>query len=143
MRSSLLVLSCAALAACSSSPLEPEWDDLEEARFRWQEAGIADYSFELRRICECLGTGPVLIVVEDGVIVSTEWVGTPPAEPLVPFSATVDELLDLIGETLADEPARATASYAPAGYPIDVMFDLDETTADDEWGISIRAFTPL
>ena len=134
----------AGLAGCSSSPLEIERNDFEEAKLRWENSGIADYSFQLRRVCgECLPDGPVLIVVEDGEIVSTEWIGTPPPQPAVPFALTIDELLALIGETLAERPHRVTSSYARAGYPIDVSFDMDEVAVDDEWGVSIREFTRL
>lgn len=142
-RFSLIFPVVAGLGGCSSSPVETERNDFEEARLRWEDSGIADYSFQLRRICECLPDGPVLIVVEDGEIVSTEWVGTPPPQPTVPFALTIDELLALIGETLAERPHRVTSSYAREGYPIDVSFDMDEITADDEWAVSIREFTRL
>lgn len=141
-RSALVLLALSSLGGCAS-PLETERDDLEEAKLRWEQGGIADYSFQLGHICECLPDGPVLIVVEDGEIVSRQWVGTPPAHPVVPFALTIDELLELIDETLVERPHRVTASYAPDGYPIDVFFDMDETTADDEWGVSVREFTRL
>ena len=139
------LLAAALLAgACSSSPLESELDDLDDARARWEARAIDDYRFQLAYTCECLGYGPIAIEVRDGVIVSAEWAGLEgPGTQGELRAMTVEQMFDRIRASLDEDPHWMRSHYAGDGYPLDVLFDFSEETVDDEWGFVVSAFEAL
>ena len=137
-----LLLALTLVACGAETPLSPELTELEEAQARWAVAGVDDYSMQLLRSCECLPSGTAEIEVVDGEIVSITWVGTPPGENVIPFTATVEGLFALIREELAEEPDRMVVTYdEDDGHPLTIAVDRYLEIADDEYSIAVTSLT--
>lgn len=133
----------ATLVGCRD-PLGPQADRLAEARARWAASAPASYAYDYRNLCYC-GLIHIRITVADGEVVSVESLGEEPV-PDVPERAgyTVEELFDRIGKALDRDPHEARLSFDPdRGHPLEVWFDFEEHTADEEWGFELENFTVL
>ena len=141
-------LALALVVGCSNSPLDESADDLEEARARWAQQGIADYRFDVATSCFCMfeATLPITVTVVNGVPTSTIYADSGVAAP-PQFSdgkQTVPQLFDLIAERIARKPAELVVTYDPAlGYPVSIRLDMDRKMADDELRVTVANFQPI
>lgn len=106
-------------------------DDLDEARARWEAAGITSYRMSYAAAGGPAAPATTVVEVENGVVVfvSREREGVGP-EPL-----SVDELFDYV-ERSAEQADSCTIEWHPdLGYPTRAGFALDNTI-DGSWGIS-------
>jgi hypothetical protein len=114
-----------------------------EARDRWEQAGIDDYSFDLDVVCFCTIGGRFHVVVEDGVPVSVTQQGDaidPGQYDFIEF--TVDGLFEL-AETWGGglEPDQMVAAFDPElGYPMDLRIDAISEAVDDEVTVVVHDF---
>lgn len=139
------------LAACQSSPFEPERDRLEDARDRWRSLELSDYRFVYEASCFCgpTATQPVEIEVVGGEVVSITSVetGEPtvPAAPGDPFEVlTVEGLFDFLADALRQEPASFDVTYHPGlGHPTSASIDFDVRVADEEFAFEVRELSVI
>lgn len=139
-----LAATLAAVLTACGNPLEPEVASLQEARARWKGSAPASYAYDYRNNCFC-GPIHIRITVADGEVASVESLTDEPV-PDVPEREgyTVEDLFDRIGGALALDPHLARLAFDPdLGYPVEVWFDLEELTSDEEWGFEVENFTSL
>jgi hypothetical protein len=138
-----LVLAAILMApvACTSATA-PE-NELAAARQLWADRKPASYGFMLARHCgECLPemVGPVLIKVENGTIVSREYVqtGAPVQSTFADAFPSIDGVFDIVEEAISRDAYRLEVSYhRTLGYPVNIAIDYDEHMVDDEFGVSL------
>lgn len=139
-----LALATAAPVGCAVLGADEEPRNLRDARERWAEAGVDDYTLDLERICFCMNVGAVRIVVVDGQPVSYTVVATSEALPEEQraWYPTVPGLFDFVEEAIDRDAHRIDARYdRRRGYPLELFVDYDERIADEELGFRISAFT--
>jgi hypothetical protein len=105
-----------------------------------KDAGITDYTYRFQRLCFCSSFDPVILDVQDGVVVSVEDATT--GVPIIPHSDDIYLTIDGIFEAIQDAEHRnahsLTVEYHPTlGYPTAVDIDYDLQMIDDE--MSLRA----
>jgi len=130
--------------ACSESPTEQRDEALAAAQARWQAAGIADYEFDLQRLCYCLDdlVRPVTVSVSGGAFATLRYTDDATAADTVLFRdfLTMERVFDYLERAVSERPAVFTASYdARLGYPARVELDGDRQVADDELWLEIAA----
>ena len=145
----VLAVSLAA-ASCdnpfSSGGLENEREALLASVTRWENRGVGDYTFVVRRSCFCGGdaTRPVRVEVRGGAVVSRTYADTgapAPADWFEPFD-TVEDLFAVVGEAIEGDAHRVDAVYdAVLGYPVNVAIDYAKNAVDDEGGFTLTSFT--
>ncbi len=147
-RAPLGAIVAAALVACSESPTEQREEALAAAQARWQAAGVADYEFELQRICYCLDDAvrPVTVSVRGrafaGLVHTDD--GTAADTALFRDFLTMERVFDYLERAVSQRPAAFTASYdARLGYPARVELDGDRQIADDEVWLEVPALRPV
>jgi Family of unknown function (DUF6174) len=129
----------------SSGRLENEREALLASMSRWENRGVGDYTFVVRRSCFCGDdtTRPVRVEVRDGAVVSRTYADTgapAPADRFEPFD-TVEDLFALVGEAIENEAYEVDAVYdAVLGYPVDVAIDYARDAVDDEGGFVLTSF---
>lgn len=140
------------LAACQSSPFDPERDRLEDARDRWRSLEISSYSYAYEAACFCgpTATQPVRVEVVDGEVVSITSIETgEPAQPAVPAEdpadfLTVEGLFGFLRDALRQDPASFDASYHPElGHPTSASIDFDERVADEEFAFEVSELSVI
>ena len=151
MRASVMSIARFALlgafiAACSNST-GPGWE-LQAARVRWHQQAPAAYVYTLFRSCECADemTGPVLVTVRDGEVISRIYTrtGQAVAPGLVVAFPSVEGLFAIIDDAHARHAAQVDVQYDPAlGFPATIFIDYVRVMADDEIGYSATGFHPL
>jgi len=130
--------------ACSESPTEQRADALAAAAGRWQAAALADYEFDLQRLCYCIDDAirPVTVSVRGGAfaaLVHTDDATTADTALFRDF-LTMERVFDYLERAVSQRPAVFTASYdARLGYPARVALDGDRQVADDELWLEIAA----
>ena len=92
----------------------------------------------LFRSCECTPemTGPVRVVVENGVVLARRYTatGATVAAALANAFPSVEGLFDFIEDAQRQNAFRLEVSYdAALGYPTLIAVDYDRTIADDEF----------
>ena len=111
---------------------------LNQARQRWEEAGLVSYHFELSVSCECpeSTSGPFVVTVVNGVVTDVDYVGSYIPDDFdesairIDGRRTIDEFFDSIEDAI-DEGVRIDVSYdTTVGYPTTVWLDLDAIAAD-------------
>ncbi len=132
---SLLLIFSLSLAACAPrGEGDGAPDDLQEARERWAQQALADYTFVYERICFCIPFGKVAITVQDGEVVGSRVLETD--EPLPAYELehvpTIDELFGIIEEAQAQNAHQLEVTYHADGYPAQVVIDYAQNVADDE-----------
>ncbi len=125
----------ALLAACGDAT--GPGGGLSAARARWAQRGPTSYTVTVLRGCECLPemTGPVVIIVRDGAVVSRTYVatGAPVASPLAEQFPSVEQMFARIVAARRADVARLQVVYDPAlGHPVRVSIDPDAMVVDDE-----------
>jgi len=148
-RALLGVLTPAVLTACGDGTIpEQGVAGLPMARALWEARGPSSYSFTVLRSCECLPgwTGPVNVVVSDGVVRSRAYTVT--AEP-VPADRQglfpdVAGLFRMIEDASRAGAAWIEVIYDPGlGYPRRMVIDDDGVFGnDDELIYTTSAFDP-
>jgi putative hemolysin len=113
---------------------------LDAAEARWQASGIRSYTMVQRPVCFC----PEIVhtvTVEDERIVAVETVTD--MEPAMVGASTVTEVFARIRRAIEEGAAEVRVTYDPVtGVPLEVWVDIDRLMADEEWGVTITAFTP-
>lgn len=125
-----------------AAPSGSEQERLDAARARWDELGIADYTWSYRRSCFCPPFA-VTVVVKGGEAVSHEIEADPAVDPVV-----VEEVEIFTVEDLFDEVQRAidTADEVTVEYEDETgrvtTLDVDQITnaVDDEFGYAVTSF---
>jgi hypothetical protein len=115
---------------------------LDEARARWEAAGIEDYTFTYRPVCFC-PPQQFTVVVVDGAVASVE-AGPDDEDGVVTGEpVTVEAVFDALQAAIDDGVFAVTAEYDTGlGYPVSTWVDVDERMADEEYGVQIEALTP-
>jgi len=136
------VLGLTLLIAACGDPVG--FDSFEEARDRWEARAVDHYSFVLRPLCFCIFTGPALVTVEGGEIVSVMdgETGEPIEDDRLVLMRTIDELFTLLDDAWKEDAHRVQVEYDPEyGYPADLWIDYSENVADEELGYQVTEFT--
>jgi hypothetical protein len=123
------------LAACSSATAPGR--DVALARARWAQRGPASYSITVARSCECLDewTGPVVVIVRNGVVESRHYTRDGAAVPpqYADLFPSVEGLFGIIETARREGAAQLDVSYDPTfGYPARIAIDWHATHVDDE-----------
>ncbi|HEX8693028.1 MAG TPA: DUF6174 domain-containing protein [Longimicrobium sp.] len=148
VRLRLAALLAAALplaAACDNPFASDAREELSDARLRWERAGIDDYQYRVTRHCFCGFTGPMLVTVVDGAVVSRVFTesGQPVPANVHARIGTVDDLFELLEAALDEDPAEFDASYdGQLGYPVSASIDYSVNVADEEDGFGVSEFIP-
>ncbi len=82
------------LAACGDSTTAPV-NRLGAQRAFWASQGLADYTLDVKKVCECLFVGDVRVTVKDGVITGVTELASEVARDPETFR-TIDGLFDLV-----------------------------------------------
>lgn len=133
-----------ALVSCSS--LAGPRADLAEARVRWSQRGPSSYVMTVVRSCECtpLMTGPVMVTVQNGVVVSRTYTssGAAVTADYASLFPAVDGLFDSIATLHREDPYDIDVSYdAALGYPVSISVDMHKDYVDDEFTVRVSSFT--
>ncbi len=118
-------------------------DELAEARARWAEAAIADYTMSVTRSCFCLPEhiGPFAVTVEDGVVTSVLYEGGPAIDDVPRDIFTVEGLLDEVARLL-DSDEISVEFDSETGVPLSINADIELQMADEEVFITVTDFSP-
>ncbi len=117
---------------------------LQEARIRWDEARIGDYSYELaiHAMATADFTGPFLVVVEGGTVTSVTRAGEP-VEPGKVAAYSVEEMFDLIDRYLSEGIKSSVLYHDGLGHPVFVQLDLDAIAVDGGLAFSVHQLRAL
>jgi hypothetical protein len=132
------LLATAALLVSTACSSPTGAGEPTEARLRWAARGPASYTVRVARSCECLSpemTGPVVVVVRDGVVASRSYAGSgaPVGASLAEHFPSVEEAFARIDAARRQNVARLVVRYDPTlGFPTEIAIDVDATMADDE-----------
>ena len=133
-----------ALASCSSI-LGPR-SELSEARVRWSKRGPSSYVMTISRSCECTPqmSGPVIVTVQNGILVSRTYKNSGAAVPAdhVSLFPEVHGLFESIASLHREDPYDIDVDYdAALGYPVSISVDMHKDYVDDEFTVRISSFT--
>ncbi|MEW6751161.1 MAG: DUF6174 domain-containing protein [Candidatus Latescibacterota bacterium] len=112
--------------------------ELEAARARWEQAGMASYRFVFQRQCFCLQDyrRPALLTVEGDRITSAVYAdgeGGPVSSEVQEFHLTVEGLFAAIETAAQAGAASIEAAFDPElGFPTHVYIDRDFAVTDEE-----------
>ena len=125
--------------------------ELDDARARWQTAGLASYEYGYHKYCECHRDSPpeTVVTVRDGSVVGVRHrpagsdTEVPAADKNFEYYWTVDGLFRLIASA-QERGVEVRASYDDAlGYPREVYIDYDANFIGDELDLRLTAVTRL
>lgn len=146
MRTRRLLIALLVLTACGGDGFLAGTRfafDLRTARARWENSGIDSYEITVRRICFCLLTDPVRIVVEDGVVVSRTVMTT--GQPLTTGQAEyypeVPGLFAIVEDAIREADTVNSAFDPTYGFPTLISIDWAADYADDEVTYQTEGFT--
>ena len=139
-RLAVISLVATALAACSASTA-PDFE-LRAARALWQQRQLASYDVTVSRSCECTAqmSGPVVVAVRSGEIVSRTYVMTGAAveQRYASLFPSIDGLFATIDDARRRNAASVVVEYdRTLGFPTLIAIDYERMMADDE--ITVRA----
>ena len=125
--------------ACGDST-GPEMDRLGEQRALWEAQGLADYTYDVRRVCFCPFREGVRVTVVAGVVAGATDLAT--GEVLEPNEVqlylTIDGLFDLIQDAYDRNAHEVQVEFDPSrGYPTRIYIDYSEMIADEELGFTL------
>ena len=125
------------LAACGSdSPTAPV-NHLGEQRALWASQGLADYTFDVKKVCECLFVGDVRVTVKDGVITGVTELASEVARDPETFR-TIDGLFDLVQDAYNRNAHEVQVEFDPSrGYPTQIWIDYVRMIADEDIGFTL------
>ena len=133
----VVLLACAAFAACDDDPMRPERDALARAEARWNAVRPASNSYVMmqQRSCFCLNGGLYEVTVVNNVIVRARNPATDadlPSAQWVWFR-TVSQLFDEVRSALRKDGVLRSVAYDRArGFPTTVSLDPVPQAIDDE-----------
>lgn len=137
-----LAILAVAVSACAD-PFAPEQNALDDARVRWEAAGITAYQLEYRNVCFC-GRVHIRVDVTNGQVTRVEPLDDDDAFGPVHEGYTVERLFALIQDGLERRPHDVALSFHPElGYPTSVSFDPIGNAIDDEWGFRVENFVTV
>jgi len=140
---SLIVASCAAVAACGDL-FGPGRSELEINRDKWREHGYRDYSLVMTRGCECLDIGPFAVTVLGDSVVAAVRISDGASTVVAPHLPTVNKLFDFIQQAIDDRAATLRVTYdAELGYPRKIVYDFSSIMADDEMTFDVSGVVPI
>ena len=121
----------------SGSPADPEQARLDDARRRWEAAGIDDYELAWTVRCFCPRTAFTDTIV-DGEVVSHEQ--DPDSDALHdPGPKTVPLIFDEVQAAIDEEPATLEVTYDPeTGAVTSWWADYRLDMADEEQGLDVQ-----
>ena len=125
--------------ACGDST-GPELDLLGEQRALWEAQGLADYTYDVRRVCFCPFREGVRVTVVAGVVAGATDLAT--GEVLEPnelqLYLTIDGLFDLIQDAYNQNAHDVQVEFhASRGYPTLIYIDYLENVIDEELGFTL------
>ena len=124
------------LAACGDSTTAPV-NRLGEQRAFWASQGLADYTFDVKKVCECLFVGDVRVTVKDGVITGVTELASEVARDPETFR-TIDGLFDLVQDAYDRDAHEVQVEFDPdRGYPTRIWIDYVLMIADEEIGFTL------
>jgi hypothetical protein len=120
-------------------------DALDQHRERWADQDIDSYRYELQVVCFCPpeATGPVLVIVRDGITDSVLYVanGNTPEQPYFERYDTIEDLFLVIDDALDQEAHEIDVTYDETlGFPTRIAIDFIEAAIDDEVTYTISRF---
>lgn len=122
-------------------PRDPDLEDLDEARERWDDAGIDDYEMTYEHVCFCPDV-EITVTVEDGEVVDSQVTSTSTSD-IDTDARTVDDFFDAIERALDGDAAAVSADYDDeTGQVLEYFIDFDEEMSDEEFGIEVQVLTP-
>lgn len=139
-----LVVTASLTLGCSSA-VGPR-EDLSLAKLRWSQRGPDSYVMTVGRSCECTPqmTGPVIVTVQNGVVVSRIYRNTGEAVPAshADLFPAVEGLFGRVESELDERAYRIHVDYDHAlGFPTVISVDQNKDYVDDEYVISVSSFT--
>lgn len=132
----------------SPSPDSTKTEEIAKNFYIWESRGIEDYDFVLKPSCFCkLGAVPAKIEVRDGNLSAIKPVKVSGmdssgfnADEFKDY-ATIELLFDKIKAELNQRSYKIVVKLDDKlGYPKELYFDRNKTTADDELRIQIEQF---
>lgn len=112
--------------------------DLDEARERWEAAGLSGYTLTYQPTCFC-PQARWTVIVEDGEVADSSVEGDAMQGPPM----TVADMFDAIQQAIDDGVATVSAEYdADLGHPVSYYVDVDQMMADEEYGVTVRSLEP-
>ena len=139
----LLIPLVTVLLACSSTEPTKVWQEqLNDARERWEQAGISSYTFRYTRHCFCPQVA-LQVTVHNNVITGIHDVAADTAY-VAPFGAySIPHLFAQVQDFIDRPVAELTVSYDSAtGMPLTVAADPIANAIADENGFSLAEFAP-
>ena len=121
------------LAVCSDATGPDR--ELAVARARWAQRGPTSYSITVAHLCFCLGVGPAVVTVRNGVVESRHYTrdGAPVPSTHADMFPSVEGLFEKIEAARSEKVTRVSVSYDPTfGYPVRIALDYSSEYADDE-----------
>ena len=125
--------------ACDG-PTAPEVDRLSEQRSLWEAQDLADYTYDVQRVCFCPFREGVRLTVVAGVLTGATDLETQEAleHDEVQWYLTIDGLFDLLQDAYDRDAHQVQVAFdAGRGYPTSIYIDYSEMTADEELGFTL------
>ena len=118
------------------------------SKMRWEQREPPLYRYTLQRSCYCMDevTMPVIIAVENGVVISRryEWSNAEVASRFIDAFPAIDGLFDIIEDAIEADAYHLRVRYDRTyGYPTLIDLNYDKEMVDDEVTYTIRDFTLL
>ncbi len=139
MLASLLIIFW--LVACNTND-NRKIDELNRNIDKWQSFAITDYQLTTRKVCFCLITEPVVVIVKDSQVeeaffaISGEYL----TEEEMSEARTIDTHFALARNAIINAD-RVTVEYDPVyGFPTVIDADFYEDAVDDEITYTINDF---
>ena len=116
--------------------------ELDDAKARWEAAGLDAYRMTLQRSCFCPEDyrGPFDVTVRDGAVATVRFNG---ASLDADRAVTVDDLFALIEDAYKRNAASVDVAFDPdLGYPTSVGIDYSTQMADEEMAYTVADLVP-
>jgi hypothetical protein len=125
------------LAACGGDSTTAPTNRLDEQRALWASQGLADYTFDVRKVCYCQFVDGVRVTVKDGVITGVTELASEVARDPENFM-TIDGLFDLVQDAYDRDAHEVQVEFDPSrGYPTRIWIDYVLMIADEEMGFTL------
>ena len=135
------------LAVACEGIFDPSYNDerdLDRARDRWYATNVYEYEVTVDRRCECQYTGPIRMLVRDGIPVAAvdRYSGAQVPLSVLRYYPSVEELFDLIDDALFGRQVNnVDVSYDHSyGYPRVTYIDYDRFYTDDDITYQLSEF---
>lgn len=130
------------VGSCSgrTDPVAVRLEGVQEHQSRWASVRPATYAFTLVRQCECTPdmAGPVAVTVSgDTIVAMTYGDGTPVPRSSRRLFPTVDQLFEVIRESILSGFAVTVIYDDASGVPVSLFVDPDRDGGDDEFGYRV------